>query len=76
VLKKPVAITVPDSGGRYYLLPLLDMWNDVFAVPGSQTIGVRAQLIALVAASGEGRVKPIAQGVYRIRKTCSILSND
>jgi hypothetical protein len=64
VSKEPLMVHVPESGGRYYLLELMDMWSDVFDSPGTRTTGNSGHTFAI---RGPKWVGPIPRGASEIR---------
>ena len=70
VSQEPWLVTIPDMGDRYFLLPMLDAWTDVFAVPGSRTTGGRAQTFAVTGPGWEGT---LPAGVTEYRSPTSLV---
>jgi hypothetical protein len=52
--KEPYVLSLPDEKGRYYLMPMLSGWTDVFQVPGTRTTGTKAQTFAITGPGWQG----------------------
>ena len=56
VSKEPWVLSVPAAPGRYYLMPMLDGWTDVFKVPGTRTTGTDRQVYLISGPHWKGTV--------------------
>jgi hypothetical protein len=54
--KEPYILSLPDEGDRYFLIPMLDAWTNVFQVPGKRTTGDKAQTYAITGPGWKGRL--------------------
>jgi hypothetical protein len=66
--KEPMVLSIPPLGNRYWLMELLDVWNEVPAAPGSRTHGGKGGSFALV---GPGWKATLPSGLVEIRLTAN-----
>jgi hypothetical protein len=68
--KQPYVLSLPDEDGRYYLMPMLDAWSNVFAVPGTRTTGTKAQSYAITAPGWKG---VLPEGVRELKSPTAMV---
>jgi DNA sulfur modification protein DndE len=61
--QEPVILSLPDSGGLYYMVETVDMWTNAFAYPAGVTAGYKGGKFAYVGPGWKGVLPP---GVKRI----------
>ena len=61
---EPVILSVPATGDRYYLLPIMDAWTNVFASPGTRTTGSQSGTFAI---TGPGWSGTLPAGVEELK---------
>jgi len=54
--KEPYVLSLPDAEGRYYMMPMLDGWSDVFQVPGTRTTGDKSQTYVITGPGWKGEL--------------------
>lgn len=67
---EPWVLSIPDMKGRYFLLPFLSGWTDVFEVPGTRTTGTQAQTFLITGPNWSGTVPA---GMSQLKAPTSIV---
>lgn len=62
--KDPLVITMPNTAGRYHVVPIMDMWTEVFATLGTRTTGNDGGVFVLVGPHWQGDL-PAAMRMIR-----------
>ncbi|WP_412754739.1 DUF1254 domain-containing protein [Legionella donaldsonii] len=68
--KEPYLLHVPNQNGRYYIMPLLSGWTEVFAAPGSRTTGTEAHDFVIVGPNWKGTVP---EGVVELKSPTNMV---
>src|SRR5512143_411851 len=65
VSKEPWVFSVPDMKERYFLMPMLDGWTEVFQAPGKRTTGTKAKTYAITGPNWKGGKLPSGVREYK-----------
>jgi hypothetical protein len=68
--EEPWVLKIPDMKDRYFLVPMLDAWTNVFQVPGKRTTGTGAQTYAI---TGPGWKGSLPSGVQEYKSPTSVV---
>ena len=68
--KEPMVLSVPDTHGRYYLMPLIDAWTNVFASPGKRTTGAKAANFIMTGPNWNG---PLPDNMKQFKSPTNII---
>lgn len=63
--EEPLVLSVPDTGGRYYVIALFDMWSNVFASIGKRTTGTKAGSYLIAGPGWQGAPPADVAKTYR-----------
>ena len=70
VSKEPSVLGIPDMGNRYYIIPMLDGYSEVFSVASPSTTGYKAQTYAITGPGWTGTLPP---GVTEVKSATGMV---
>jgi hypothetical protein len=70
VSKEPSVLSIPDMGNRYYIIPMLDGYSEVFRVASPATTGYKAQTYAI---TGPGWAGTLPHGVTQVKSATGLV---
>ncbi|GJE45884.1 DUF1254 domain-containing protein [Methylobacterium soli] len=68
--REPYLFSIPEEDGRYYLMPMLSAWTNIFAVPGKRTTGTGPQTYFI---AGPGWSGSVPSGARLIQAPTSLI---
>lgn len=70
VSREPWVFSIPEMGDRYYMMPMLDGWSNVLAVPSARNTGGKPQTYAITGPGWSGTLPP---GVTAVKSPTGIV---